>query len=255
MARCWSATVSSHEFYQRVLYQDVPQPRRVSLHRRLGMFQEAAYADHLPEIAAELSVHFGEGRDYVRAVRYRRLSAENATRLYANREAIEHLDDAVKLLEHVPPEERAELEAAILDERGTAYRTMDDNTAAAADFEKAVECARQAGRTDREVRSLLKQSAVLFLDLTGAQPGGRRTGRGTEQRLVRSVPACAGARLLRQPQDPLVRLDGRRFSKLRGSSRGSPTGAGSRLPGPAHHALLFLPVVLFPGTGSLPLGG
>jgi DNA-binding winged helix-turn-helix (wHTH) protein/tetratricopeptide (TPR) repeat protein len=151
-----------HELYQRVLYLGVPQPRRVALHRRIGEFQEAAYADHLAEIAAELSVHFGEGRDYLRAVRYRRLSAENAIKLYANREAIEHLDHAMKLLAHIPPQERAALEVAILNERGAAHRTMDDNATAAADFEKAVDCARKAERTDWEVRALLKLSAVLF---------------------------------------------------------------------------------------------
>ena len=151
-----------HEFYQRVLYSGVPQPRRVALHRRIGAFQETAYADHLAEISAELSVHFGEGRDYLRAVRYRRLSAENAVKLYANREAIEHLGHAVKLLAYVPVQERAALEVAILDQRGTAHRTMDDNAAAAADFERAVDCGRQAERPDWEVRALLKLSAVLF---------------------------------------------------------------------------------------------
>ena len=151
-----------HEMYQRVLYLGVPQPRRVALHRRIGVFQETAYADHLPEIAAELSVHFGEGRDYLRAVRYRRLSAANAVKLYANREAIEHLNLAVTLLAHIPAGERAALEVALLDERGIAHRMMDDNAAAAADFQRAVDCARQAGRTDWEVRALLRFSAVLF---------------------------------------------------------------------------------------------
>jgi DNA-binding winged helix-turn-helix (wHTH) protein len=151
-----------HELYQRVLYLGVAQPRRVALHRRIGEFQETAYADHLPEIAAELSVHFGEGRDYMRAVRYRRLSAANAVKLYANREAIEHLSHAVKMLAYIPLAERAELEVAILEERGTAHRTMDANAAAAADFERAVDCARAAARTDWEVIALLKLSAVLF---------------------------------------------------------------------------------------------
>ena len=151
-----------HEMYQRVLYLGVSPPRRVALHRRLGEYQEAAYADHLPEIAAELSVHFAEGRDYLRAVRYRRLSAENAVKRYANREAGEHLTRALELLEHIPAAERAALEVAILEERGVARRTMDDNTGAAADFESAVTCARQAHRTDWEVRALLRLSAVLF---------------------------------------------------------------------------------------------
>ncbi len=151
-----------HEMHRRVLYMGIPQARRVALHRRLGEFQETAYAQHLPEIAAELSVHFAEGHVYARAIHYLRLSAANAVRRYAHREAIGHLNRAVELLAHLPAAEQAALEVAILEERGTAWRTMDDNTAAGADFGRAVECARQAGRIDWEVRALLMLSAVLF---------------------------------------------------------------------------------------------
>jgi len=151
-----------HAMYQHVLYHGVPQPRRIVLHRRIGEFQETAYADHLQEIAAELAVHFQEGRDYVRAIRYRRLSATKALAQYANREAQEHLGKAVALLELLPVNERAEIEASLLQERGSARRAMDDNEGAAADFEQAAECARQAGRREWEVEALLKMSAVTF---------------------------------------------------------------------------------------------
>ena len=151
-----------HALHQHVLYHAVPQPRRIVLHRRIGEFQETAYCDHLEEIAAELAVHFQEGRDYVRAIRYRRLSAVKALKQYANREAQEHLAKALALLGHLPAEERAAIEADLLQERGAARRAMDDNEGAAADFERAVTCARQAKRTEWEVEALLKLSAVLF---------------------------------------------------------------------------------------------
>ncbi len=151
-----------HAMYQHVLYHGVPQPRRVVLHRRIGEFQETAYSAHLEEIAAELSVHFQEGRDYARAIRFRRLSAVKALKQYANREAQEHLGKALALLDQLPQQERAEMEAGLLQERGAARRAMDDNEGAAADFERAVACARQAGRTEWEVEALLKLSAVLF---------------------------------------------------------------------------------------------
>jgi predicted ATPase len=90
-----------HGLYQHALYRRVPEARRALLHRALGEFQESAYSRHLDEIAAELAMHFEEGRDYAKAIQYRRLSAGNAVRRYANREAIEHLDRALKLLERV----------------------------------------------------------------------------------------------------------------------------------------------------------
>ncbi len=151
-----------HAMHQHVLYHGVPLPRRILLHRRIGEFQETAYSDHLQEIAAELAVHFQEGRDYARAIRYRRLSAAKALAQYANREAQEHLGKAVALLEFLPLNERAEIEARLLQERGAARRAMDDNESAAADFEQAAECARQAGRREWEVEALLKLSAVTF---------------------------------------------------------------------------------------------
>ncbi len=151
-----------HAMYQHVLYHAVPQPRRIALHRRIGEFQEIAYRAHLEEIAAELAVHFEEGRDYARAIRYRRLSSVKALKQYANREAQEHLGKALSLVGHLSEQERAEIEAGLLQERGAARRAMDDNEGAAADFERAAACARQAARADWEVEALLKLSAVLF---------------------------------------------------------------------------------------------
>jgi len=151
-----------HALYQHIFYHSVPQPRRVVLHRRIGEFQETAYSDHREEIAAELSVHFEEGRDYPRAILYRRLSAANALKRHGNREGQEHLGKAMALLDHLPEEDRAEIEAILLQERGTARRARDDNEGAAADFERMAACARQAKRVGWEVDALLKLSAVLF---------------------------------------------------------------------------------------------
>jgi DNA-binding winged helix-turn-helix (wHTH) protein/tetratricopeptide (TPR) repeat protein len=151
-----------HGMYQHVFYHSVPQPRRVALHRRIGEYQESAYSDHLEEIAAELAVHFEEGRDYGKAIRYRRLSAGNAAKRHANREALEHLGKALSLLGQVPLQNSAELEAAILMERGSVRQAMDDNATAAIDFERVVACTRLANNAQAEVMALLKLSAVLF---------------------------------------------------------------------------------------------
>jgi DNA-binding winged helix-turn-helix (wHTH) protein/tetratricopeptide (TPR) repeat protein len=151
-----------HGLYQHVFYHGVPQPRRVALHQRIGAYQESAYSDHLEEIAAELAVHFEEGRDYARAIRYRRLSAGNAAKRYAIREALEHLGKALALVGQMALQDSAELEAAILMERGSARQAMDDNETAAIDFERVVACTRQSNNLQGEVMALLRLSAVLF---------------------------------------------------------------------------------------------
>ncbi len=152
----------THILYQHVLYHSVPEARRIVLHKRIGEFQEDAYSAHLPEIAAELAVHFEQGRDFPRAVRYLRLSAVTAANRCANREALDHLDHALRLLPHLPPADRFPLEAVLLDERGIIWRAVDDHPAAAAEYQRLIASAQAANRPDWGVRALLKLSAVLF---------------------------------------------------------------------------------------------
>ena len=66
--------------YQEVLYERVTAGRRVRLHRRIGEREEQAYGEQAREIAAELAVHFEQGRDYRRAVQYLQQAGENALR-------------------------------------------------------------------------------------------------------------------------------------------------------------------------------
>jgi DNA-binding winged helix-turn-helix (wHTH) protein len=151
-----------HAFYQQALYRRVPEPLRVLRHRALGEFQEKAYAQHLREIAAELAIHFEEGRLHDKAIRYRRLSAETAMRRHANSEAFEQLGRALKLVEHFSGRERARLEGEVLEERAAAQRAMDENAAAAQDLGRVAALAAEAGQADWEVRALIKLSGVLF---------------------------------------------------------------------------------------------
>lgn len=87
--------------------------RRRQLHRQIGEHEEGIYGARTPIIATELAVHFTEGGDYERAVRYLRMAAELATERYAYREGIEHLSHGLELLAALPdtPEKtRQELE-------------------------------------------------------------------------------------------------------------------------------------------------
>jgi DNA-binding winged helix-turn-helix (wHTH) protein/predicted ATPase len=100
-------TVSSgygfiHALYQEVLYERVPAGKRTQLHRQIGERAERGYGGRAGEIAAELAVHFEQGRDYQRAVHYLRQAAENATRRRAHREAIDLHTRGLALLQHLP---------------------------------------------------------------------------------------------------------------------------------------------------------
>jgi predicted ATPase len=91
-----------HSFYQQVLYDRIPSGRRAALHHRIGQQLELAYGPQVNHVATELAMHFERGRDYSRALRYRRTAAEQALRQYAYREALSHLTVALELLKTEP---------------------------------------------------------------------------------------------------------------------------------------------------------
>jgi DNA-binding winged helix-turn-helix (wHTH) protein/predicted ATPase len=77
----------NHVLYLDVLYRLLPAMRRAQIHRRIGESGEAIYGERAGEIAAELAVHFEQGLDNRRAIRYLLQSAENASHRSAPHEA------------------------------------------------------------------------------------------------------------------------------------------------------------------------
>jgi DNA-binding winged helix-turn-helix (wHTH) protein/predicted ATPase len=91
-----------HALYQEVLYERIPAGRRQRLHQRIGERQEAAYDKRAREIAAELAVHFEQGRDYPKAVQYLQYAGENALQRSAYQETITLLTKGLELLKALP---------------------------------------------------------------------------------------------------------------------------------------------------------
>jgi predicted ATPase/DNA-binding winged helix-turn-helix (wHTH) protein len=87
-----------HALYQELLYEQVPVRRRVRWHQQIGTRLEGAFGPRAGEIAAELAVHFEQGRDYDRAVLYLQHAAEVAAQRQAHREAIAYVRRALMLL-------------------------------------------------------------------------------------------------------------------------------------------------------------
>jgi predicted ATPase/DNA-binding winged helix-turn-helix (wHTH) protein len=97
-----------HALYREALYERVGPARRVRLHYQLGEWKEVGYGERSAEIAAELAVHFAEGRDYRRAVQYYCRAGETALRRSAYRELTDYCKEGLDLLERLPdtPERR-----------------------------------------------------------------------------------------------------------------------------------------------------
>src|SRR5262249_47750085 len=110
-----------HAVHQNVLYARVSIGHRVGLHLRIGARLEQAFGERTVEIAGELAVHFEQGRDVERAVRYRRHAAENALRHQAHQEAATHATRALELLATFPESpERVRHELALQTMLGAA---------------------------------------------------------------------------------------------------------------------------------------
>jgi predicted ATPase len=114
-----------HALHQQMVYERVPAGRRSGLHRRIGAREEQAYGTHAGEIATSLAVHFERGRVYHRAVRYLQRAGENAMRLAAYQEAINHLTKALELLKTLPDTpERAQQQLLLLKTLGPALISL-----------------------------------------------------------------------------------------------------------------------------------
>lgn len=110
-----------HALYQNVFYFRVTAGRRARLHQQIGLRAECAYGDAAGELAAELALHFEEGRDYQRALRYLAMAGEKAIRQCANREAINLFQSGLKLLPQIADEDlRRRHELALLIALGPA---------------------------------------------------------------------------------------------------------------------------------------
>jgi predicted ATPase len=90
-----------HTLYQNTLYHRIPAARRSQLHRRIGDYEEACIGERAGEIAAELAMHFEQGRDFDRAVNYLQHAADNANRAFAYQEAVMLARRGIELLKNL----------------------------------------------------------------------------------------------------------------------------------------------------------
>lgn len=151
-----------HALYQNVLYERIAPGRRVRLHLNTAKRGEEIFGDQIDEIVGEIWMHCERGRDYRRAVQYLVRAAAKDMRRYANREALDYLVRALKLVERLPEAEQAKWRMNIWEQRGLVRRSIGDMKGSAEDFEAWAACARQQGQVEGEAKALLLLCSVLF---------------------------------------------------------------------------------------------
>ncbi|HWY22574.1 MAG TPA: AAA family ATPase [Candidatus Acidoferrum sp.] len=109
-----------HTLYREVCYRRIAPGRRAQLHLRMGRWAEAHW-ERLDEAAVVMAVHFEEGGDWARAIKYLQLTAETAGRRFEPQQAADILQHALKLVKKLPEAERAEYELTILEELAKIY--------------------------------------------------------------------------------------------------------------------------------------
>ena len=110
-----------HTMYREVLYNRQSPRRRKQIHLQVGEQLEELYSQRLGEIAPELTHHFQQGEDWLRAIKYLQLAADTAGRRLEPRRAAEILQHAIELVKKLPDEKRAQQETTILAKLAKIY--------------------------------------------------------------------------------------------------------------------------------------
>ena len=161
-----------HSLYREALYRQLAPALRAEFHRTLAQRIETLFSsargEASGELASELAVHFEHARDHQRAAHYLLLSADNANRRFAHRDAVQSLAHALDLLARVPTEAARKLEIAVLERLSDAHYAMGEMKESADADRKAVDLAETAGMKTAQINALTRLARPLaFLDPDG----------------------------------------------------------------------------------------
>jgi hypothetical protein len=122
------------------------------------------YGTRSAEIAAVLALHFEEGRDFVKAVRYLGQAAESSAKRFGNQEAAIYLTRALGLLDRWSSKDRRlTVRIKLLQQRGWARRSAGDFRGSLEDLSTVVSCAAEAHQLLTEVKVLVDLSWFYLL--------------------------------------------------------------------------------------------
>lgn len=91
-----------HAVYRNVLYESIPIGQRQQWHRRIAQAIERESGGRAGEVAAELALHFEQGRDAPAAVRHLAIAAQGALLCSAHREAVGYLRRGLAAVSELP---------------------------------------------------------------------------------------------------------------------------------------------------------
>jgi DNA-binding SARP family transcriptional activator len=147
----------AHILVRDVLYESIPAPRRVRLHRAIGAALEALYGEHPEPHLAEIARHFLAGGTPVRdkAIEYARRAGDRAASQLAHEEAVRHYNTALDVLDATGPGD-ADRTCELLLSLGEALSRAGRGQEARDVLRRAATLAEQTGRSDRLARAAVE---------------------------------------------------------------------------------------------------
>jgi DNA-binding winged helix-turn-helix (wHTH) protein/tetratricopeptide (TPR) repeat protein len=164
-----------HSLYREVLYRRLKPAERAAFHRRLAEGIERLRTPVEPEVAAELALHFEEGHEYERAIRYLMLAARNASRRHAHQQSIAVLEHAREFLPRVAEDKRRELDLQLLERIGNAHYALGDIQHSANTYAEMATRAAEGGLLAAQADALMRlghlaESIPFFLRAVELDP-------------------------------------------------------------------------------------
>ena len=151
-----------HALYQNALYDTLRQRRKTSLSAKVAEALLVFYGERSSDIASKLAYLFETARSWEQAADYFLLAADNATKVYANEEAVALSEKAIVQAERLPEESRRQrvLDAAI--KLAQLHLTLSDFEAAAQDFRLAEQTAAEGGLHEVQVDAICGAALAEF---------------------------------------------------------------------------------------------
>jgi tetratricopeptide (TPR) repeat protein len=182
-----------HALYQEVLYERLPAGRKVQVHRRIAMREEAGYGERAGEVASELAHHYSCANDKSKVIKYLGLAGERAVARGAVVEAEDHYNQALKVLGDLSQTmERDHLEMALQMALGNVLWSSKSwsHPEAGRAFARALELAEKLDEAAQMVR--------VLHGLVGASLGNGNFKQATDlgERMLRAAESSGDRRAL-----------------------------------------------------------
>jgi tetratricopeptide (TPR) repeat protein len=144
-----------HVLYRQVLYDQIGQVRRASLHRAIGERLEEIYpADQRGDLAVRLAQHFAAAGDWARALDYLRSALRIASDRFSRADTLAILDRASELAARLPDSARVSAEIEFL-ERRAGIQAADNDPKARETYNLLADKADRHGDVNAQCRALI----------------------------------------------------------------------------------------------------